>query len=418
MVNDVYLFDRQTNSTTCVSVSTAGVRGDNDSDSPSVSADGRYVAFRSYATNLVTGDTNGFEDIFLRDNLLKTTTRVSRTITNAQTNGPSDSPCISADGKVIVFASEATNIVNGDTNGVRDLFAFVPATSTMTRVTQAFDGTQANGPSYAPCISQDGRYVAYSSTATNLVLGDTNFVSDVFVTDRATRQTRRVSVGSSGVQANSDSDDAAISADGSVVAFRSWASNLVPVDTNGVCDVFVHQMASGATSLVSGAAIGVEADGPSGSPALSSTGRYVAFESRAANLVSGDTNGWEDVFVRDRQAGVTVRVSVGSSGLQGDYWSLNPSMSQDGAWIAFESYASGLVPADTNGTCDVFVRGAYPTGITAGDIHSALSIDAGFRPATATDLARLNFVTTGNSAGRIDTLDAVRIARKVAGLEP
>ena len=205
---------------------------------PTLAADGRFVAFGSDATNLVTGDTNAVSDAFVYDRVTGTTERVSVSSAGAEANGTSFAPAISADGRFVAFPSEATNLVPGDTNGVTDVFVRDRLTGTTERVSVSSAGAEANGTSFAPAISADGRFVAFPSEATNLVPGDTNGATDVFVRDRLTATTDRVSVDSAGAQANDRSDFPAISADGSVVAFVSTATNLVPDDTN-VCGSFM-----------------------------------------------------------------------------------------------------------------------------------------------------------------------------------
>jgi Tol biopolymer transport system component len=228
-------------------------------------------------------------------------------------------------------------------------------TGQTTRVSVASDGAQGNGDSECPSISADGRYVAFASLASNLVPGDTNGRMDIFVHDRLTGQTTRVSVASDGTEGNGDSGFPSISADGRYVAFASLASNLVPGDTNGTWDVFVHDRLTGQTTRVSVASGGAQGNGDSRFPSISADGRYVAFQSYASNLVPGDTNGVLDVFVHDRLTGQTTRVSVASDGTQGDSYSFGSSISADGRYVAFASYASNLVPGDTNGWADVFV---------------------------------------------------------------
>jgi Tol biopolymer transport system component len=168
--------------------------------------------------------------------------------------------------------------------------------------------------------------------------------------------TARVSLGPNGVQGNSYSFSPALSADGRFVAFESEASNLVPGDTNGERDVFVHDRQAGTTERVSVRRDGVQVRGSSYRPALSADGRFVAFVSRVHTLVPGDTNNKADVFVRDRRTGTTERVSVGPNGVQGNGRSDFPTLSADGRFVAFESEASNLGPGDTNDAGDVFVR--------------------------------------------------------------
>ena len=255
----------------------------------------------------------------------------------------------------MVFYSSASNLVSGDTNGWSDIFVHDRQTGQTTRVSVASDGTQGNSASDKPSISSDGRYVAFKSTATNLVSGDTNGFIDVFVHDRQTGQTTRVSLASDSTQGNGDSYSPSISADGRYVAFRSSASNLVSGDTNGTSDIFVHDRQGGGTTRVSVASDGTQGNGDSYSPSISADGRYVAFMSAASNLVSGDTC-CSDIFVHDRQSGQTTRVSVASDGAQGNNHSWYPSISADGRYVAFHSYASNLVSGDTNSAPDVFVH--------------------------------------------------------------
>jgi LPXTG-site transpeptidase (sortase) family protein len=353
---DIFVHDRQTGATTRVSVASDGTQGNNSSHIPSISADGLYVAFESDASNLVSGDTNGTRDIFVHDRQTGVTTRVSVASSGTQANGGSYNAAISADGRYVAFESVASNLVSGDTNGARDVFVHDRQTGTTTRVSVASSGTQGNGNSHSPAISADGRYVAFHSFSNNLVSGDTNGAIDIFVRDRQTGATTRVSVASGGTQGNSNSEYSSFSADGRYVAFESNATNLVSGDTNGIRDIFVHDRQTGVTTRVSVASGGTQANNNSNTSSISSDGRYVAFHSYASNLVSGDTNGAIDVFVHDRQTGATIRASVASDGTQGNGNSQSPAISADGLYVVFLSFASNLVSGDTNGTWDIFVH--------------------------------------------------------------
>ncbi len=353
---DVFVRDLQAGTIERVSVASDGSQGDDDSVGPVISSDGQYVVFRSGASNLVPGDTNGWRDIFVHDRQTGQTERVSIAPDGSQADGSSYHPSISADTRYVTFDSHATNLVPGDTNGQRDIFVHDRQMGSTELVSVASNGSQADSSSNAPGISSDGRYVVFGSGASNLVPGDTNMMGDVFVHDRQTHLTERVSVASDGSQSNgSGSSLASISADGRYVAFHSYARNLVPGDTNGKSDVFVHDRKTGSTERVSIASDGSQANGYSWDCRISANGRYATFYSDASNLVLGDTNGAYDVFVRDRFTGRTDRVSLATDGSQGNSSSRSPAISPDGRYVAFHSYASYLVPGDSNGEGDVFV---------------------------------------------------------------
>ena len=355
---DIFVRDVLTNTTTRVSVNSAGNQGNNFSLFPSISADGRFVAFDSNASNLVPGDTNNTTDIFVRDLSTNTTTLVSVSSSGDRGNGYSSASLtsISADGRFVVFESDATNLVPGDTNNERDIFVRDLLTNTTTLVSASSSGERGNNDSLSNSISANGRFVAFRSFATNLVPGDTNNTSDIFVRDLLTNTTTRVSVDSAGNQGNYTSENfPSISADGRFVAFQSYATNIVPGDTNNQSDIFVRDLSTNTTTLVSVSSSGDRGNGRSALPSISADGRFVTFESDATNLVPGDTNNRQDSFVRDLLTNTTTRVSVSSSGDQGNDLSIPSSISPDGRFVAFASQASNLVPGDTNNAVDVFV---------------------------------------------------------------
>ena len=356
---DVFVHDRETGETSMVSVASDGTQGNAESGHPSISADGRYVAFQSAASNLVHGDTNNESDVFVHDRQTNTTTRVSVASDGTQGNRRSYAPAISADGSRVAFQSAASNLVPGMDNEARDVFVHDLDTGETVCVSLAYDGTWGNGRSQGPSISGNGRYVAFHSAASNLVPGDTNGLSDIFVSDLRTGRTTRVSVATNGDQATGErgSYHASISADGKYVAFHSWAPNLVAGDSNRTCDVFVHEMRTGNTTRVSVSSIGAQGNHESEMPSISASGRYVAFDSKASNLVRDDKNGVSDVFVHDRRTGETVRVSVGTGNREADGASRLPSMSADGMVVAFESFAHNIVHKDLlDTTTDIYVH--------------------------------------------------------------
>jgi hypothetical protein len=352
---------------TRVSVDSGGTEANDNCFFPSISADGQIVVFMSFATNLVAGDTNGQMDVFVHDRSTGLTERISVDSSGAQVSNGSSYPAVSSDGQVVAFESPSPDLVAGDSNGVTDIFVHDRSTGVTERVSVDSSGAQGNDQSgfdgEAPAISADGQIVLFDSVASNLVAGDTHGWPDVFVHDRSTGITERVSVDSSGVQAEGGSYSSAISADGQIVAFYSDAANLVAGDTNGAFDVFVHDRSTGLTQRVSVDSSGTEGNDVSFQPSISADGRFVAFWSLASNLVSGDLNGAFDVFVHDRTTGATVRASVSSSGMEANDASFEPAISANGQVVTFHSSASNLVAADSNGTIDVFVHD-LGTGIT------------------------------------------------------
>jgi Tol biopolymer transport system component len=352
---DIFIHDRQTGETTRVSVDSLGAQANGHSYSPSVSADGRCVAFSSLASDLVAGDSNALEDIFVHDRLTGTTTRVNVDSLGAQAGGTSGGVSISADARYVAFGSSAADLVAADTNGSRDIFVHDRQTAETARVSVDSFGTEGNGNCYAPTITADGRYVAFESDASNLVTGDANSMRDIFVHDRQTGETTRVSVNSGGTEGSGNSQRPSTSSDGRYVAFMSFSSDLVTGDTNGFADVFVHDRQTGETTRVSVDSAGTEGNGESSGPSISADGRYVAFHSSASNLVAGDTNGYSDIFVHDWQTGETTRVSVSSEGVEGNDTSSAGPITSDGRHVAFDSKATNLVAGDTNAARDIFV---------------------------------------------------------------
>ena len=367
------------------------------SSSGAMSADGRYISFSSTNARLVPGDTNDNWDVFVHDRQTGKVRRVSVSSGGAQSDGASFTPSISADGRYVAFTSTADDLVEGDANLTSDVFVHDILARKTIRASVATDGREgdnarpgsfpAEAGSFQVSMSASGRYILFRSAASNLVTHDTNEVSDYFVRDLKTRTTERVSVSSAEGQANADSRQPigivqwAVSDDGRYVVFNSSASNLVADDTNGAEDIFVRDRRTGATRRVSVSSSGGEADlgvgnrdtaatyavatsalfvipvnGTDLSYSATPNGRYVAFGSDATNLVSGDTNDTTDVFLRDMLARTTGRVSVSSTGAEGDGPSNQPVLSADGRFVAFESAAQNLVAGDSNASEDIFVH--------------------------------------------------------------
>ncbi len=406
-----------TQSTVRVSERATGHDANQNSSWSSVSADGRFVAFSSYASNLVAHDTNETSDIFVRDLVTGSVRRVSVASDGTQADSASFHPSISADGDVIAFQSSATNLVAGDTEAHADVFVHVVSTGQTLRVSVGRHGGGANDDSVEPAISGNGRVVTFGSVATNLVsepVNATGLCCDIFVRDLTTGRTslaapmldgtgssdsfapvlsysgRDVAFGSWGcsmvrhMPCEDESNvferdmvtgrmrlvtrsfdgrvaygcgaNPAISADGTLIAFTSDGGNVVAGDTNSANDVFVRNLATGVTTRVSVTSKGAQTNGALGRVTMSGDGRFIVFQSDSWNIVAGDSNLVSDVFVHDMRTGKTTRSSVSSSGAQADGFSANAAISADGSLIAFESDATNLVANDSNRTTDIFGR--------------------------------------------------------------
>jgi Tol biopolymer transport system component len=338
-----------------ISLAVDGAQANGASFAPAISGDGRSVAFVSAASTVVPGDTNATEDVFVYDRATGVSERVSLSSDEGEGNGASYDPAISADGRYVAFTSAASSLTPGDENGEVDVFVRDREAGETILASVGPQGVMGDGPSVAPSISGDGLLVAFESDADTLVGEDDNGTGDVFLRDLVNGVTRRLSVAGNGQQTESPSFGPAISADGSSVAFESFSSRLVPDDTNGALDVFVADVPTGSITRVSLATGGGQADDRSYSPSISADGRVVTFCSFASNLVADDTNGLLDVFVRRRDQQTTSRLSVGHKGAEADGLSFAPVVSADGGLVVFSSEAGNLVADDSNRARDVFV---------------------------------------------------------------
>jgi uncharacterized repeat protein (TIGR01451 family) len=349
--------------TELVSLSSAGVQGDQDSQTPSISDDGRFLAFVSLAENLVAGDTNVATDVFVRDRLLGTTERVSVSSAGRQGNGNSGllnlmgGPSISGDGRFVAFSFEASNLVRGDRNVNPDVFVHDRLTHETTRVSVATGGAEANAGGSEPTISRDGRIVAFLSNADNIV-PDANFTADVFVHDRQTGVTERISQAPDGSDANGQSLFAPrLSADGRFVYYSSFASNLVAGDPdNGDVDAYLFDRQTQTTTAITSnrPSSGVIQHGIAGG--ISGDGNFLTFTTQDDSFITPDTNGFfDDAWLVDRSTGQSFLVGRNDAGQQGDDSTFAGGVSDDGRFVALVSRATNF-GGPTNLRENVYVR--------------------------------------------------------------
>lgn len=366
-LTDVFVRNITTNTTSFGPLSSSGTPLSNTSALAALTPDGRFMAWQYGGIDVIPGVT-GFH-VYVRD-LLTGQVEASPTLAGRTAGG---SPSISADGRIVTFTAFSTP---GPGPGVPDIFAWDRVTSLIQWCSAAPGGTQGTGGNcFNSKVSGDGRFVAFESSMTDLLPGDTNGVTDAFVFDRVLQTLERVSLSSAGAQGNNLSERVSISGDGRFVAFHSYASNLVAGDSNNGPDVFVRDRQSGTTERVSVSSAGVQAT-PANSPGFGTTsiswdGRYVAFSHSGANLVAGDGNGALDVFVRDRTAGTTVRVSIATGGAEGNGASDYAAIFPGGRWVGFQSAATNLVAGDGNGVLDVFLHDLQTGATTRLSVSSA-----------------------------------------------
>jgi Tol biopolymer transport system component len=373
-LRDVFLRDRVLGTTVRVSVNIDdGGDASGASDFPCISQSGRFVAFGSAAGDLVENDGNGLDDVFVWDRITDAVIRVSVALDGGDPDGASNHPSLSADGRYVAFRSNATNLVAAGANVNGDIYVYDFDLDEMTKVTVRHDGALTELNSWLPSISADGRHVSFTSGDGDLVPDDVLSPQDVFVCDLDSGTIERVSISTAGTEATGRNGDSAINADGTVVAWWSRATELVEGDTNGVDDIFVRDRPAGTTTRVNLSSAGEQAEGAgSWQVSLSGDGRFVAFCSDAHNLVADDTGLAGGVFSHDRVTGMTRRHSVTSSGEEGWAYSRRPSLTPDGAYVVFESGASNFVPDDSNAAEDVFIAWGPATifcdGFEGGDL--------------------------------------------------
>jgi Tol biopolymer transport system component len=346
---DVFVRDRLDDLTLCVSVTPTGAVGDEASQGSVISSDGRYVAFQSFAGNLVPEDADHRPDVFVRDLEAGAAELVSIGEDGEQLTGDCWLCTMTADGRYVLFQTGACEV----------LFARDRELGVTERVSWHENG-DPNGHAWGNDITPDGRFVLFRSEE-SYVLSDTNSCRDVFVRDRILGTVERVSIGTDGEEGDQPAGGvASISNDGRYVAFSSDASTLVPGDTNGCRDVFLRDRELGTTTRISLDAEGNQLDADSGGPTISGDGRYVAFHSEAEGVVPSHTPVSTDIFVWDRQTDTTELASISTAGEPADDGSWASSISEAGRFVVFTSSATNLVPGDTNEHCDVFIRDRGP----------------------------------------------------------
>ena len=385
---DIFVRDTHTGATALVSRAggAAGRKSNGVCSDPDISGDGRYVAFRCSATTLDPADGDTTFDVFVRDLQASTTVLVSRAdgASGAKSNGNSVAPSVSANGRYVAFESVATNLSPADADSTADVFVRDLQANTTALVSRAdgADGVNANGNSTQPSISSTGRYVAFSSLATNLDADDLDPAADVLLRDIQSSATTLVSraTTATGVKGDGDSTQPGISADGRWVAFISTSTNLDGADIDAIADVYVRgvHVNTSTTTLVSRAdgANGVKGDGASATPTISTTGRYVAFSSVATNLDPGDGDAVSDIYSRELPSS-NVRLlsrAAGVAGVKGSGNSGLPAISADGRFVSFGSTATNLGDGDADAIADIHVRdvlGARPPFSPPSDAPSA-----------------------------------------------
>ncbi|MBN1374198.1 PD40 domain-containing protein [Candidatus Dojkabacteria bacterium] len=335
---DIFRKDISTGAVLRMSISTEGVDSDDMSSNPAISADGQYIVFDSMATNLILNNLYpGKTDVYIRDVQSSTTSVIGYSTT--EPDGDVMGNSLSSDGRYLAFWSDATNFVNDDINYCSDIFVKDMINETYTLVSTSSSGEQGdNDSSSPPKISGNGRYVVFSSEATNFVDIDTNNFADVFIKDLETSTIEMVSVSSSGTQSDSSSYGLDISDDGRYVIFRSDATTLVDNDTNGLTDLFLRDRVSGTTTRVNVSPLGEQSDAEVMYSSISGDGNFIVFSSAATNIVDDDFNGNSDVFLHNRVTGETQRISFDENGLEFEFGAYTVQISYDGRYVAFGAY--------------------------------------------------------------------------------
>lgn len=382
---------------------------DGASFEPVLSEDGRYAVFTSGATNLVAGDTNGQTDIFVRDHQNGTTELISQSTGGGSANGASEQPDISPDGRFVVFWSFASDLISGDTNGLPDVFLHDRQSGTTERVSIDSNEVQGSSASLGGSVSDTGRFVAFHSL--NQFENDSNNDFDIYLRDRTLGVTRLMSTDPTNTTAAGGSFDAVVSGDGSTVVWWSFSDNIVAGDSNNQPDVFWRTTGLLIKLLISQPNGGGQADAGSRAPDVSRNGSFVVFDSDSSNLVAGDTNGLSDVFrwdINQAPGNPLERISEPSNGTEPNGRSLLAKVSDDGATVAYVSHADNLqdpllTPTDNNGERDVYLWQSGTTTLASKSIFGDPLNDASLRAAISHDGSALGYETSSTNIGFEDT---------------
>jgi Tol biopolymer transport system component len=360
---DVFVRDTLAGTTVLVSVATNGTKANGDSNQASISFNGRFVAFRSTADNLVANDTNGKADIFLRDLQKGTTVRASVAGNGGQLlGGDSSLPTVSSDGTEVLFLTDATNAVAGDANGKPDVFVRNLNAGFTERISVTGGEAPLTAGAGSPSMSSNGRYVVFDS-ATTQISGDPDASSDSFLRDRVLGTTEVVSIANNGTASNQPCQFPSVSDNGRYVAFQTAATGMSPsADAPGELDAFVRDRTTATTKLVDLTDGDQPPTGGGGVPQISADGSKVLFSSDSPDIVSGDGNGTSDIFLRDLSANTTVRTSVKTLGGSLSGLSYSGAISPHGTATSFTTLAKDAYSPDENDTFDVFVRHTFEIG--------------------------------------------------------
>jgi uncharacterized repeat protein (TIGR01451 family) len=367
----IYVKDLATGDVVLASTSDDGIPGDNGfgAYSPTLSEDGTKVAFGSYSDNLDPGDHDAETDVFVKDVVSGDITLASVTAAGVDANHFTYWSTLSGDGTRVAFTADATNLDPADTDVLEDVYVKDLLTGELVLASTTADGVKGNGENSELSLSADGTVLAFTSTATNLDPADTDSLPDVYVKNLLTGEITLASTSDVGDKGNAGSSGPSLSADGTLVAFSTDASNLHPADADGITDVYVKSLLTGDVALASTSDMGDKGNGGSFSASLSADGTTVAFNSGATNLDPADPNGGWDVYVKSLLTGDVALASAaqtpGKGVRRGNGASFWPSLSADGARVAFQSQATNLVLADRDTRDDIYVKelgGPLPPG--------------------------------------------------------